>query len=289
MPRSVVVLRQPTNRRSHIVCDAMFEGIRRVEGAVTSVSLVMSPQYVCPMHDVAVFYGLNGRLTGCMTDYCRAEGRRAVYIDLGYFGRREGGKLVGYHKLAVDARHPTAYFQNKRHSNGRFKRFGYKIAPWRESSPTSHILIAGMGPKGAAAEGYHPGQWESEAVRIIRRHTKRPIIYRPKPNWAGALPIPGAQFTKPDSIKLELQLAGAHAVVSHHSNTNVEGLLHGIPSFTEGGIAVGMGLSDLSQIENPVLPDGRDQWLNDLAWVQWTVAEMRDGLAWRYLRDEGLV
>jgi hypothetical protein len=146
-----------------------------------------------------------------------------------------------------------------------------------------------MGPKGAAAEGFGAGEWELRAVQQIRKFTKRPIIYRPKPNWAEARPIPGTHFTRPDSVKLDDQLRHAHAVVSHHSNTNVEAMTLGIPSFTVEGVATVMGCADLSQIEAPLMPEGRGQWLADIAHTQWSVQEMADGAAWKYLRDEGLV
>lgn len=285
-----VVYQQPINKRSEITCRAMLAGIRRVEG-LQKVVLQQANQYVTPHHDAAVFYGLHGRLTAAMEEYSKDPKRHAVYIDLGYFGRRDGGKLFGFHKIAVDGRHPTPYFQNRPHDGKRWARFAHQhpIRPWRAPSKDSPIILAGMGPKGAGAEGFGACAWEMEAVKIIRRHTRRPIIYRPKPNWEDARPIPGTQFTRPDSVKLDDQLRGAHCIVSHHSNTNVEALLMGIPSFTVEGIAVGMSKTDLSQIEDPYLPEGREQWLHDLAYTQWSVQEMQDGIAWRYLRDEGLI
>lgn len=284
----IVVYKQPVNRRSDITCTAMLAGIRKVEGP-TRVIMQQAIQYVEPHHDVAVFYGLHGALTRCMQDYSRDSKRRAVYIDLGYFGRREGGKLFGYHKIAVDARHPTAYFQSTPHKPDRWSRFRMAIRPWRQPARGAPIILAGMGPKGAAAEGLGPLQWETEAVKTIRRYTNRPIIYRPKPNWEGAPPVVGTQYTKPDAVKLDDQVRHSHAIVSHHSNTNVEGLILGIPSFTMGGVATLMGLSDLSKIEEPLLPEGREQWLADLAYTQWSVQEMADGLAWRHMKNEGLV
>lgn len=284
----VVVYQQPTNRRSGITCAAMLTGIRRLQGP-NAVKVISSAQYVSPQHDVAVFYGLHGRLTSVMAAYSKDPQRRAVYMDLGYFGRREGGKLFGYHKISVDSRHPTAYFQNRQHSDSRWKRFKVKVRDWRPEAPNSPIILAGMGPKGASFEGYNPGEWEAEAVRIMRKHTARPIIYRPKPNWPNAPQIPGATYTRPDSIKLDDQIRGAHAIVSHHSNANIEAMVLGVPSFTEGGVGSLVSLSDLAHIETPYMPAAREQFLADLAYTQWSVSEMADGQAWRYLRDEGLV
>lgn len=284
---AIVIYRQPINRRSAIVCDAMLAGIRHAGDH--AVTMVQAAQYVEPIHDVAVFYGLQGRLTGAMADYSRDPNRRAVYIDLGYFGRRDGGKLLGFHKISVDARHPTAYFQNRRHRDARIKQFRLDVRPWREPTQTGHIVLAGMGPKGASAEGHSPGHWEREAVKLIRRHSKREILYRPKPNWPGAQAIEGTTFTKPDSVPLADHLRGAHAIVSHHSNANVEAIVAGIPSFTLGGIATVMGLDDLTKIETPIMPEGREQWLNDLAYCQWNISEMAAGLPWLHMKAEGLI
>lgn len=283
----VVIYRQPTNRRSHVVCDAMLAGIRRV--GEDDVEIALSTQYTQALHDVAVFYGLAGRLGDVMTTFSASKVRRAVHIDLGYFGRRDGGRMAGYHKITVDDRHPTAYFRSREHSGHRIRQFGIKPAPWREPNPNAPVIIAGMGPKGAAAEGYLHGEWETEAARIIRRYSKRPIIYRPKPNCPGSPAIAGTIYTPPDSVPLLTQLAGAHAIVSHHSNANVEALVAGIPSFTEAGVAMAMGLSDLAMIETPLMPLTRDQWLADIAWCQWSVAEMAEGKPWRHLKNEGLI
>jgi hypothetical protein len=284
MALDVVVYRQPTFGRSIAVCEAMAEGISRCGDRVTRLT---ESQYRCPEFDVAVFYGLAGRLERVFKDYPRA-GKPAVYIDLGYWGRLDGGKRAGFHKFSVNSRHPTAYFQNRRHPSDRAKRFNLRLRPWQRNG--RHILIAGMGPKACAVEGLHPLVWETRAVRMLRQVTQRPIIYRPKPSWDGARPIAGVGFSDP---KVETDvcavLKGCWAVVTHHSNVAVDGLLAGVPAFCAQGVAVPMGLSDVSLIEAPLYPDNRARWVNDVAYTQFNVAEMREGLPWRHLKDEGLI
>lgn len=265
----------------------MAAGIRAVGD--DSLSVMQAHQYVRPDADVAVFYGLAGRLQQVFSEYSADPARRAVYVDLGYFGRKDGGLLRGYHKISVDARHPTAYFRRTEHSSHRIRHLGVRVRPWRAASSDAPIIVAGMGPKGAMAEGYSPGQWETQAVALMRRHTKRPIIYRPKPNWPEAAPIPGAMFSKPGAVALSDQIRGAHAVVSHHSNANVEALVEGVPSFSVAGVATTMGLTDLAMIETPLMPETRPQWLADLAWCQWNVEEMANGSPWRHMKKEGLI
>lgn len=236
--------------------------------------------------DAVVFYGLEGRLPLIFQAF--ATYRTAVYVDLGYWGRRQGGRWAGYHKVCVNARHPSAYYRKPQHDRARINQFrGLLADPWREDG--RHILLAGMGDKGALAEGFAPEQWEREAIDQIRAVTERPILYRPKPSWKKARPISGTMYSDPKEKVVEDELANCWAVVTHHSNVAIDGLVAGIPAFCWGGVAAEFSSQRLASIERPLYPDGRDAWMADIAYTQWSVAEMASGACWRHLRTEGLV
>lgn len=280
----VAVYRFPHSRRSSFCAEAMARGIRAVGDEVHERSMAQYPGK--PDTDVAVFYGFNREL---LEDY-RAAGKKAIYVDLGYW-QREG--QTGHHKLGINSRHPTAYFQRKPHAPDRWNRLNVTIHPWRTpKNPNAPIIVAGMSGKGATAEGFRPEQWERDAVAQLKRHTKRPIIYRPKPNWTGSKPIEGSEYQRGDSQGRDVPSvlkSGVHAVVTHHSNVAVDALLAGVPVFVADGICAPLALSDLSQIETPIYPDGREQWAYDAAYTQWTIAEMTAGVPWRHLKEEGLL
>lgn len=278
---TVTVYQAAGQHRSRLICEAMLHGIRRCGDRPT---LVEAARYAGPDAEIAVMYGMHGELFRAFNDYV-ASGRKAVYIDLGYWGRREGGRWAGYHKVSVNARHPTAYFQNRVHDGSRLRRFGLHPKPWRSGQ---HILIAGMGHKTALVGEPAGGDWELEVVAEIRKHTDLPIVYRPKPSWKAAQPIGGTIFS-PQTQDLGEVLANACAVVTHHSNVAVDGLVDGIPAFCWHGVASVMASQDLSEIHQPRKPDGREQWMRDIAWCQWSVDEMRLGLPWRHLKSEGLI
>ena len=283
----VVIYQIMNHHRSQVVCAAFEAGIRRVGDTVTripSVNYRGTPEF-----NVCVFYGLQGPLKAAFNDYSRDPHRRVVFVDLGYIGRKSHGRFQGFHKVTVDSRHPTKYFQRVKHDQSRLDTLGLDVAPWREPSPDGHIVVAGMAPKGAHAEGFAPMGWERRAIATMRKHTKRRIVYRPKPNWLGAVPIPGAEYSRPGARTLLQDLEGAHAIVSHHSNANIEALVAGVPGFTEGGLASAISSSDLTQIESPRMDGDRVQWLADLAWCQWSISEIAEGLPWRHLKDEGLI
>lgn len=234
-------------------------------------------------YDVAIFYGLAQGLRAIFDRQKKCG--KAIYIDLGYWGRRNRTRYDGFHKVVLNDRHPTAYFQNRIHDGARFDRHNVEIRPWRESG--KNILLAGMSNKAAAQEGFAPNQWERETIKQIRRFTDRPIVYRPKPNWLAARPLQGTSWGKDQT--LENALSNCHVVVAHHSNVAVDALLYGVPCICPSGVASVLSAHNLKDIENPPMPDGREQWAADLAWTQWSIQEMVDGLAYRYLADEGLV
>lgn len=280
--RKIGVFFAPGNHRSQLIARAMAHGVARASGQVFLKSTV-THRDDC-QYDVAIFYGLAGGGQRILEDY-RSRGRRAIYIDLGYWGRRIASRWDGYHKLALNSRHPTAYFQRRPKSAERFQHFRMPICPWRKSG--RHILLIGMSAKAAGAEGFVAEQWERETVKRLREITDRPIIYRPKPNWTEARPIEGTIFGAGPSLRQALQ--GCHAVVAHHSNAAVDALLAGVPCVCPDGAASLLSAHDLAEIESPPTPDGREQWAYDLAWTQWSVAEMESGAAYRYLDEEGLL
>lgn len=280
---AVAVYRIPSHTRSRVITDALMSGI---EAAGDRPQLLNPLEYKGkPEAPVCAFYGLDGGLDRIFQDY-KSAGLHAVYVDLGYWERRQGGRWTGYHKVVVNHRHPVSYFMRRPLPAWRAEAVGVKVQPWRRAG--GHILLAGMGDKGAGAEGFKPEGWERETIAELRRYTKRQIVYRPKPSWKQARPILGASYS-PREQPVEQVLANAWAVVTHHSNVAVDGLVAGVPAFTWGGVALPMALSRLDRIEDPLLPEGREQWAANIAWQQWSVREIAEGLPWRFLKAEGLL
>ncbi len=131
-------------------------------------------------------------------------------------------------------------------------------------------------------------EWETSTLQALRQVTDRPIVYRPKPSCKMTLLLPGA-FYSPPIQPLEEALVDVHAVVTHHSNVACDALLEGIPAFSVEGVATAQGSQDFAQIETPIRSDDRAQWAADVAYSQFTVAEMRDGICWKHLKAEGLI
>lgn len=281
MAASVAVYQIMNNRRSRMIAEAMRRGINALGDRAR---LFDTSGYRSPDADIAVFYGFDTTLRRIFRDY-RALGRPVVCIDLGYWGRRDGGIWDGYHKVAVNDRHPTAYFQKVRHSGDRVSRHGISISQWTSGR---HVVIAGMSAKAAEAAGFAPEEWERQAIAAVKAHTDRPIVYRPKPSWPDAKPLPDSTFEH-GQMCLDRLLQDCHAVVTHHSNVGVDGLLAGVPVFCVEGAALPLACEDISKIEQPRKDGDRRQWAQDLAYTQFKPDEMHAGVAWRHLKDEGLL
>jgi hypothetical protein len=263
----------PQSRRSTHLAQAMAAGARAIGLTAAAVE-----GFDSPAGDVGIAYGW-GRPE--LFDAYQAQGGHFAYLDLGWWGRKpKTNVLGGFHKIAIDAREPTAYFRGN-FATDRFATHGLTAAPWRASG--SHVLLAGMSAKSAKTRGFQPQEWEMATIEAIRAVTDRPIVYRPKPSWAEATPIPGTIFSFPD-IPLEVALRDCWAAVTLHSNVAVDALLAGIPVNVAEGVARDFS-TPLVHIETPRRPDDREQLMADIAYCQWLPAEMASGAAWRHLLE----
>ncbi len=270
------------NCRARKIALALVRGAR---ASGYSYDVRSDGEYKRPRGKIAAMYGYQKNMPLIMADYLN-EGKAVVFVDLGYWGRREGGRWDGYHKVSVNARHPDAYLMDVERNHVRFERQGVLIQPWQDSG--GPVIVAGMSAKSAESYGFEPEEWERWAITELRKHTKRDIIYRPKPSWFQACPIKGSVFQK-SSAAIERVLTNCHAVVTHHSNVAVDALIAGVPAFCWDGVARCMSLQDLSMIEEPYRPKHRDQWAANIAWCQWNTSEISTGRLFQYLKKESLI
>lgn len=79
----------------------------------------------------------------------------------------------------------------------------------------------------------------------------------------------------------------AHILVTHGSNACLDAMMAGIPSIILGpGVMGPISSRDLADLEHPRMAGKaeRSQLLANLAYHQWTEAEMASGLAWGVIR-----
>jgi hypothetical protein len=176
--------------------------------------------------------------------------------DHGFFGRGR------FYRCAKNARMflGTSGDDNPR----RFRAFRIPVREWRRRG--SYIVLCPNSPAFLARHG--AADWTERTVERLKAFTDRPIRIR----------------QKRDRRPLSHDLIDAWAVVTFASNAAVEAVLAGVPAFcTRPCAGLVMGCDDLSRIENPAMPNGREQWAARLASHQWTLDEMARGDLWRVL------
>jgi hypothetical protein len=234
-----------------------------------------------PEHDVAVFYGLAAGSTGMFRDYRIRAARPSMSTSaIGAGASARGSTAI---TSSVNSRHPTDYFQRRPHGPERFAQHGVTIRPWRSSG--EHILLAGMSAKAAAAEGLLPHMWERETIAYLRELTRRPIVYRPKPNWADAKPLEGSTFDRETAARGRAhQLPrGRDPPQQRRGRRAARRRAVHLP----GGVASLLSGHDLEQIENPPMPAGASSGRRISRGPSGRSTRCRSGAALRYLLDEG--
>ena len=93
----------------------------------------------------------------------------------------------------------------------------------------------------------------------------------------------------PEEITLRKQLARSWCTVTYNSSPGVASLLYGTPVFVTDPIPARSQCfpicnTDLTSIESPNAYD-RTDWYHKLAQFHWTTAEVKNGNAWRFMRE----
>lgn len=264
---SVVAYPQPGKAKSAEILGAFIAGAR-AQGAGGQV--VHSPHVRRLQDGAAAFYGTvaieqlfdqaRWRAEACAGDY--------YYLDNAYFDRGRGQ----YFRISLNALQRA----RPRPHSGRLERLGIEIQPWRKSG--KHVLVVEQSDYFMRElAGWRGGleQWRHTTIKAIELATDRPIVVR---RWL-------RDKTKASSTLAE-DLAGAWAVVVHSSAAANEALLAGIPIVChESCVAIPFS-SKFGELEDPRRPDGREEWAARLAASQWTLHEMRAGVAWRALQEQ---
>jgi hypothetical protein len=216
----------------------------------------------------------------------RTAGLPFIYIDLGYWNRKKArSDYGGFHKVVLNARHATDYFQrNRPHDRVTGAPL---IEPWRTGG--RHIVLAGLSGKGAAGSGLAPLQWETLAITQIPRYTHRPTMNRPKPSWTHARQIT-ATTSNPNQHTPAKALTDAHALVTLHSNSAIDALCAGVPIFSAEGLASVASMKGLEEIETPQRGVfDREQFIADVGYCHWIRAEITYGTVFRCFIKDGMV
>ena len=253
--------------------------------------------------DVACTWGVVGNAKAIIAGYT-ASGKRALMFDKALI-RRLGNERQGHFRVGIDGPAPLKYLMRTLRSWERWEAQRVAVKP-RQIVPSSAgraaILFAGSSQKYCDFYGLGDANDYAESVfdRIREITKKTPLVYRPKPSWPGAREIAGTKLSgqpQPDGTAgrtLLRELKATGVLITHGSAAAVEAIVSGVPVIALGPCAASpvaiQALDDagLQNLESLYFPSdaARFHWLCNLAWCQWTEAELRSGEAWAFLRGE---
>lgn len=253
------------------IAHAMHEGIQRCGDKSTIWEIGDGAQ---PRGDVGVMYGWK-------RNFLLQQYPRFVYADLPYWNRPNplDHSRAPHWKVVANGWSPDAYVSAGQHPE-RWERLGIDIHPERKGG--TKVIIAGSSHKSSEQHGFKYMQWErAMAARLAGKGLD--LVYRPKPKDAHKRPIAGLAF---DFGPINWDKVAA--VLTHHSNIALEALVAGVPAYCETGAAKSMSFHP-DEIQSAAIPAGREQFLWDCAYLQWTLEEMKSGECWSHLKERGLV
>ena len=232
--------------------------------------------------DIAVVFGVYksrvqaSHARGRIISQQRQKKCDVIVLETGYINRGDGDNH--HYAAGFNGLNGRADFKNHGMPADRSEKLGVRLKPWKEAG--EHVLLCGQIPWDASVDHVNIQQWLLDAVNLIRGRTTREIIFRPHPLTR----VPALGGTRYSTRPLVDDLAKAHCCVTFNSNSAVEAAIAGVPviAYDEGSMAYTIAGHDWRDVEDPPKPD-RKQWLYDLCYTQWTLDEMREGLAWRPL------
>ena len=165
---------------------------------------------------------------------------------------------------------------------------------WSDSGDV--VIVALQLPGDASLRGTNITEWAADTIEQIRQHTNRPIILRTpqlerefdRDNIIRITRVDGVSIQQGTKENLFATLDDAYATVTFSSGFGIDSVIRGTPTIAmdPGNFAYSLGNNKLSQIENLVRSNDRQQWLNNLAYAQWSRQEIKNGEAWAHIRHQ---
>lgn len=213
-----------------------------------------------PQNDGDVFYGVDeSNLVAwrASVDYW--------YIDNSFFDSTRGT----HYRVTHNDLQPSGVGAT---DGKRFDALNIEIKPWREAG--EHVVICPQSMSYMRMIAGYEGDWLSQIRKELRTATHRELRVRPWNRDKARL-----------ASTLHADLRNSWALVTYSSAAAISAVLCGIPVVVTGpNAAKPMGGGRPADIERVGKPEHRRMWASVLADAQFTLEEMRSGLAWETLQ-----
>ena len=219
---------------------------------------------------------------------CRELRKPVIVLEVG------GIKRGTTWKVGLNGINRDAYFGDSNNDDSRKRLLGLEVKPWRTSS--KYILLCGQHDKSLQWQDMpRMSNWFLNTYEEIRKHTDRPIIFRPHPRCRLEHIERGLTHVtrqEPRHVNgtydsFDMGFNNIHCTISYSSNPGIHSVIEGVPAFVSThslAYDVANDIDFLHDIEQPLMTD-RTQWLNDYAHTEYTVDEISQGIPLKRLTD----
>lgn len=165
---------------------------------------------------------------------------------------------------------------------------------FRRGFPDGHFRVTYLGHQKTVIEDRPPDRWKALNLPPAKMPRGPDVVVAPPsanvqaifcPDWPPDLKTDRKLlFSKKDGKPWFEKFSSAHMLVTYNSIAAVEAVMRGVPVMTFGENAAQVFSSPA--VEQPFTPDKaeRERWAHSLAYGQFTLREMQDGIAWQTLR-----
>lgn len=245
-----------------------------------------------PVSDVDVIWSVlwHGRMAKNKDIWVRNQRLSKPTIVLEVGGIQRGSTW----KVGLNGINRDAYWGDSNNDDSRKRVLGLEVKPWRTKG--KYILLCGQHDKSLQWQGMpRMSNWFLNTYDEIRKHTDRPIIFRPHPRCRLEHIERGLRHVfrqEPQHVNgtydsFDMGFDDIHCTISYSSNPGVHSVIEGVPAFVSThslAYDVANDIDFLHDIENPVMPD-RTQWLNDYAHTEYTIEEISQGIPLKRLTN----
>jgi hypothetical protein len=239
-------------------------------------------------------YTLEDNFRKKIIDILKLQNTPSIFVDSNilHYSRKEHE----WHRYSLNTVYPdsgTYFFKNIDVNKWiQFSQWhNVTVKPWRTSG--NHILVLAQRPKGFNMFT-DQDDWLTKTIATIRQYSQRPIMVRMHPGDGTRFKQIeklqkryGTSITISEHEGIREALVNCWCSVGYASTPNVVSAIEGIPVYVEEPTkswAQDICFNDLSQIENPPMPD-RSQWVNKIANIHWSNDEVKSGQLWAAIKS----
>lgn len=227
--------------------------------------------------NVAVIWSRQKRAQAVI-DHQIKTGNQVIVLERGYFGDR----LNDQTSISLIGADGNAFFNNENSPSDRFDQHKDLMKPWKPGK--KYVMVMGQHPNDHSVESIDERAWVYDQLSALKEAGHK-VMYRPHPSDRGSQKVPANVIV--DHGDLADSLKDAKCVVTFNSTSGVDALLAGVPviALDERSMVYSVAGHDLDYIpkKGSIDEPNRVQWMNDLAYCQWTKKEIADGKAFAHL------